>query len=136
MIIDDGSIDEDEDDDDDDVVLATLCIFKPKINDDVPIRKETIVRTFCVRAGIRTIGEPRFVCCARVCSVAVILVLSSINVNGKNKIVMTQVTNNICNMIKRVGNDLIMISSLGRILAEIIKSKSLNGIWESLMRCS
>jgi hypothetical protein len=40
-MIDDGSTDEDDDDDDDDdVVLAILCIFKPKINDDVPIRKE------------------------------------------------------------------------------------------------
>lgn len=112
-MIDDGSTDED-DDDHDDVVLAILCIFKPKINDDVPIRKETIVRIFCVRAGMRTIGEPWLVCCVRTCSADVTLLLSFINVNGRNKTVIMKVTDNICDMIKRVGNNLIMISSLGR----------------------
>jgi hypothetical protein len=51
---------------DDDVVLAALWILNPKINDDVPVNKETSVRTFCVIAGTITIGEPRFVfgyCC-------------------------------------------------------------------------
>jgi hypothetical protein len=46
-------IDEDEDEG---VDLARFWILKPKINDDVPINKETIVRTFCVRPGIRVIG--------------------------------------------------------------------------------
>jgi len=59
LIIDDDSIDVD---DDDVAVLAALCIFKPKINDEVPIRKETMVRIFCVMAGIRIIGAPRVVC--------------------------------------------------------------------------
>jgi hypothetical protein len=63
---------------------------------------------------MRTIGEPWLVCCARTCSAAVILVLSFINVNGRNKTVITKVTDNICGLIKRVGNNLIMISSLGR----------------------
>jgi len=36
-------IDEDEDED---VDLARFWILNPKINDDVPINKETIVRTF------------------------------------------------------------------------------------------
>jgi hypothetical protein len=118
FIIDDGDVNVDVDDDVDPAILATLWILNPKINDDVPIRKETTTRIFCVIAGMRTIGAPWLVCCVRVCSAAVIFVLSSINVSGKNKIVMTQVTNNICNMIKRVGNDLIMISSLEGIPAE------------------
>jgi hypothetical protein len=114
----DGDVNVDVDDDVDPAILATLWILNPKINDDVPIRKETTTRIFCVIAGMRTIGAPWLVCCARVCSAAVVFVWSSINVRGKNKIVMTQVTNNICNMIKRVGNDLIMISSLEGIPAE------------------
>ena len=43
-------VDEDEDD------LDTCWIRSPKTNDDVPIRKETIVRIFWVMAGISTIG--------------------------------------------------------------------------------
>jgi hypothetical protein len=43
-------IDEDEDEGED-VDLARFWILNPKINDDVPINKETIVRTFCVRPG-------------------------------------------------------------------------------------
>jgi len=54
-----------------------------------------MTRMFCVRAGMRTIGAPWLVCCVRVCSTVVIFVLLFINVNGKNKIVMTQVNNNI-----------------------------------------
>lgn len=42
----------DEEDDD----LDICWIRSPKTNDDVPIRKETIVRIFCVMAGISTIG--------------------------------------------------------------------------------
>ena len=45
-----------DDDEDEDVDLARFWILNPKINDDVPINKETIVRTFCVRPGIRVIG--------------------------------------------------------------------------------
>jgi len=44
----------------DDVVgsvdLATLWILNPRINDDVPIKKETIVKIFCVILGIRLVG--------------------------------------------------------------------------------
>ena len=53
-------IDEDEDED---VDLARFWILNPKINDDVPINKETIVRTFCVRPGIRVIGVFVYCCC-------------------------------------------------------------------------
>jgi hypothetical protein len=56
FIIDDNSVD--EDDDVDSVgILATFCILNPKINDEVPIKKETIVRTFCVRPGMIVIGK-------------------------------------------------------------------------------
>ena len=48
---------------DEDVDLARFWILNPKINDDVPINKETIVRTFCVRPGIRVIGVFVYCCC-------------------------------------------------------------------------
>ena len=50
-------------DEDEDVDLARFWILNPKINDDVPINKETIVRTFCVRPGIRVIGVFVYCCC-------------------------------------------------------------------------
>jgi len=43
------------------VLLAALWILNPKINDDVPIKKETSVRRFCVIAGTIPIGAPRLV---------------------------------------------------------------------------
>jgi hypothetical protein len=43
-------------DEDEDVDLARSWILNPKINDEVPINKETIVRTFCVLLGISVIG--------------------------------------------------------------------------------
>jgi hypothetical protein len=59
FMIDVGSVGGCDDDDlDSVVVLAAFWILNPKINDDVPIKKETIVRTFCVRPGIIAIGEP------------------------------------------------------------------------------
>ena len=61
-IIDGGSNDDDGDDDwDVDAVLAALWILNPKINEDVPSKKETRVRRFCVIAGTTTIGAPRLV---------------------------------------------------------------------------
>ena len=50
------------------VVFAALWILNPKINDDVPIKKETIVRIFPTIAGIITIGNPWLVygCCCNV----------------------------------------------------------------------
>ena len=67
-IIEDGIADAAGDDDDDSAVavLNALWILSPKINDDVPIKKETIARIFPVIAGIRTIGEPRCCCAAAV----------------------------------------------------------------------
>jgi hypothetical protein len=50
-------------DEDEDVDLARFWILNPKINDDVHINKETIVRTFCVRPGIRVIGVFVYCCC-------------------------------------------------------------------------
>jgi len=58
FIIDDGSVGLDEDDVGSIVDLAAFWILNPKINEDVPIKKETIVRTFCVRPGMIAIGDP------------------------------------------------------------------------------
>ena len=44
-------------------VLDALWILNPKINEDVPIRKETIARIFPVRPGIIASGAPWLVCC-------------------------------------------------------------------------
>lgn len=38
------------------LIYSAFCILSPKINDDVPIKNETIVRIFCVIAGIKVIG--------------------------------------------------------------------------------
>lgn len=58
FIIDDGIDGFDVDDVGSIVGLAAFWILNPKINEDVPIKKETIVRTFCVRPGMIAIGEP------------------------------------------------------------------------------
>ena len=73
LSITDGDGDDDVGDDDCDVdvvVLAALWILNPKINDDVPIKKETSVRRFCVIAGTTAIGAPRLV---SFCSVTALL---------------------------------------------------------------
>jgi len=62
FIIDDGCVCVD-DGVDSVVALAAFWILNPKINDDVPIKKETIVRTFCVRPGMIVIGVPWLVTC-------------------------------------------------------------------------
>jgi len=41
-----------------DTFFEALCILCPKINDDVPIKKETVARTFPVRPGINASGAP------------------------------------------------------------------------------
>jgi len=56
IIIDDGSAGVEDDDFDSVVVLAAFWSLNPELNDDVPIRKETIVRTFCVRPRMITTG--------------------------------------------------------------------------------
>ena len=43
-------------------VLAALWILNPKINNDVPIKKETIARIFPVIAGMITIGYSWLIC--------------------------------------------------------------------------
>src|SRR5437899_6615137 len=75
IIIDDGSAGVEDDDVDSVVVLAAFWILNPKINDDVPIRKETIVRTFCVRPGMIATGAPRLVCCCVCCCCRALRVL-------------------------------------------------------------
>jgi hypothetical protein len=54
LIIDNGDVDCV----DDDVIRAALWIFNPKMKDDVPIKKETVVRIFPVRPGIKARGAP------------------------------------------------------------------------------
>ena len=101
FIIDDNTVG--EDDDVDSVgILATFCILNPKINDEVPIKKETIVRTFCVRPGMIVIGKPRLVCCC--CALTVLL---SMDDRDRSITAHVNVSNN--NMIKRLGNNLVMI---------------------------
>ena len=68
FLIADGNIDGVNDDDDvvSVVVLFTaLWILSPKRNDDVPIKRETRVRMFCVIAGMILGGASKLVsCCA------------------------------------------------------------------------
>jgi hypothetical protein len=68
FLIADGNIDGVNDDDDvvSVVVLFTaLWILNPKRNDDVPIKRETKVRMFCVIAGMILGGASKLVsCCA------------------------------------------------------------------------
>ena len=70
FLIADGNIDGVNDDDDvvSVVVLFTaLWILNPKRNDDVPIKRETKVRMFCVIAGMILGGASKLVsCCALV----------------------------------------------------------------------
>jgi hypothetical protein len=76
FITDEGSIDGDCDDAEVDavvVVLAALWILNPKINDDFPIKKETIARIFCVRPGMMGSGAPWLVCCCLCCCALTVL---------------------------------------------------------------
>jgi hypothetical protein len=61
--------------DDVDAVLA-LYILCPKMNDDVPIKNETIPRIFPERLGIILIGNPCLVNCDWVCCCALTALLS------------------------------------------------------------
>ena len=95
-IIDGGSDDIGDDDCDVDlVVLAALWILNPKINDDVPIKKETSVRRFCVIAGMITIGAPRLVW---FCSVTALL--SSMHIDEIDDSIMINVNKNNSNVKK------------------------------------
>jgi hypothetical protein len=89
--IDDGVGDDDCDADPVVIVLAALWILNPRINDDVPIKKETRVRRFCVIAGTITIGAPRLVCC---CSVTALLLSMHID-DIDNSIMMNVNKNNV-----------------------------------------
>jgi hypothetical protein len=94
----DGGSDDDVGDDDCDVdlvVLAALWILNPKINDDVPIKNETSVRTFCVSAGTIIIGAPRLVW---FCSVTALL--SSMHRDEIDDSIMINVNKNNNNVIK------------------------------------
>jgi len=102
FIIDDGSVG----DDDSVVVLAAFWSLNPKINDDVPIKKETIVRTFCVRPGMIVIGKPRLVCCCGCCCCALTVLLSR---HDRDRSITAHVNVSNNNMIKRLGNNLVMI---------------------------
>lgn len=78
FITDEGSVDGDCDDAEVDavvvvVVLAALWILNPKINDDVPIKKETIARIFPVRPGMMGSGAPWLVSCCLCCCALTVL---------------------------------------------------------------
>ena len=106
FIIDDGSIGVD-DDVDSVVVLAAFWILNPKINDEIPIKKETIVRTFCVRPGMIVIGVPWLdTCCCCCCALTVLLVMHT---NDRDNKITVHVNKNNNNMIKRLGNNLGMV---------------------------
>ena len=70
FLIDDCNIDGVDDDDEDVgsvvvVLFTALWILSPKRNDDVPIKRETKVRIFCVIAGMILGGASKLVsCCA------------------------------------------------------------------------
>ena len=106
FIIDDGSIGVD-DDVDSVVVLAAFWILNPKINDEIPIKKKTIVRTFCVRPGMIVIGVPWLdTCCCCCCALTVLLVMHT---NDRDNKITVHVNKNNNNMIKRLGNNLGMV---------------------------
>jgi hypothetical protein len=111
FIIDDGSIGVDDDVVDSVVVLAAFCILNPKINDDVPIKKETIVRTFCVRPGMMATGAPRLVCCCVCCCCCccALTVFMSMDINDTDSKIIVNVNKNKHNMLTRLGNNLVMI---------------------------
>jgi hypothetical protein len=67
----------------------------PKINDNVPIKKETSVRTFCVIAGTIIIGAPRLV---RFCSVTALL--SSMHIDEIDDSIVINGNKNNNNVIK------------------------------------
>jgi hypothetical protein len=106
FIIDEGIVGFVGDDDDVDsvVVLAAFWILNPKTNDDVPIKKETIVRTFCVRPGIIAIGEPWLVsgCCWSCCFCALTGLLSMYTNDSENSTI-ANINENDNNMIKIPG---------------------------------
>ncbi len=121
FISDDGSVVVDDDDDGVDAVgvLAALWILNPKINDDVPIKKETTARIFPVIPGMRGSGEPWLVCCCRCCSsccccccaLTVILLLSK-HRNDRDNSIIPDVKKNNNNVIKRFGNNLVIVFTL------------------------
>ena len=110
FIIDDGSVGVD-DDDDSVVVLAAFWILNPKINDDVPIKKETIVRTFCVRPGMIAIGVPWFVscCCCCCCCCCALTALLSMHINGIDNMIIVHVNKSNDDMIKRLATILLIL---------------------------
>jgi hypothetical protein len=111
FIIVDGSIGVDDDVVDSVVVPAAFCILNPKINDDVPIKKETIVRTFCVRPGMMATGAPRLVCCCVCCCCCCALtVFMSMHMNDTDSKIIVNVNKNKHNVLTRLGNNPVMIS--------------------------
>ncbi|MGB6674514.1 MAG: hypothetical protein WBE34_18955 [Candidatus Nitrosopolaris sp.] len=88
--------------------IVSLCtlhlwILNRKINDDVPIKKET----FCVRPGIIAIGEPWLVSCC--CCYCVLTILLSMYINDGDMHIIVHANKNNNNMIKRLGNNLVMV---------------------------
>lgn len=91
---DDCSVDGANDDDDPDSVdvdFPVLWILNPKRNDDVPIKRESKVRIFCVIAGMIVTGAPKLVSS---CALAELLSRSNkddrVDINKSNKTEVTK----------------------------------------------
>ena len=91
-IADDGNVDEEEEDPVV-VVLAALWILNPKINDDVPIKKETTARIFPVTAGMKTIGNPWVVCDCDCCSPCCCCCPAALFIDNKKNTIQDSVNN-------------------------------------------
>ena len=112
FISDDGSV---VVDDDVDVVgvLAALWILNPKINEEVPIKKETTARIFPVIPGMRGSGEPWLVCCCCCCCCALtVILLLSKHRNDRDNSIILDVKKNNNNAIKRFGKNLVIVFTL------------------------
>jgi len=113
LISDDGSVVVDDDDVDVVGVLTALWILNPKINEEVPIKKETTARIFPVIPGMRGSGEPWLVCCCCCCCCALtVILLLSKHRNDRDNGIILDVKKNNNNAIKRFGKNLVIVFTL------------------------
>ena len=90
--------------------LDALWILNPKIKDDVPIRKETAVRTLPVRPGIIANGAPILVCDCDCCCCAFTTYSSPNDSKERNVNKNVNVKNEKNNMfIKWLANNIVAI---------------------------
>jgi methylthioribose-1-phosphate isomerase len=100
FLIDDVSVDDDDDDVNSVVVLLpALWILNPKRKEDVPIKRETKVRIFCVIADMIVTGAPKLVSC---CALVVLLSRS----DRDNTVLIVDIDNNNNNVTKQLDKNL------------------------------